>query len=131
MGVIKFWLIRFFVIVSKNSDFPKFNWDLWLNYMAYNFDTNTSWWVWFSGFQKGVILPCSSNCFWFISIFVTVTVSQEFRFWPTVSARKSSNFKWKFWLNYMAYKFDTNTSRLLWFSGFQKGATLTCSSKGC
>ena len=43
------------------------------------------------------------------------------------NARNSSNFKRSLWQNYMTYSFVTNTSGLLWFSGFQKGAALICS----
>ena len=52
---------------------------------------------------------------------------QKFRFFQKSSVFNSSNFKRKFWLNYMTYSFVLNTSGLLWFSRFQKGAALVCS----
>ena len=50
---------------------------------------------------------------------------QELEF--SQNARKSPNFKRLLCQNYMTYSFVTNTSGLLWFSRFQKGAALNCS----
>ena len=58
------------VSTRKSSNFKR---KLWLNYMSYNFGMHTSKLVWFSGFQKGAAVISSSNHFWFISIFVTVS----------------------------------------------------------
>ena len=49
---------------------------------------------------------------------------------PANSERKSANFGLKLWLYYWAFSFVTNTNRLLWFSGFQKGAAKIYSSNG-